>query len=76
LGKYSYGLYIFHWPIYLLLKPLTNQLTVNFFAEGGKIQLVISSVIASIAGVATSILSYHLFEKHFLKLRNKFYLTL
>ncbi|HEY2721122.1 MAG TPA: acyltransferase [Chitinophagaceae bacterium] len=72
LGKYSYGLYIFHWPVYLLIRPLTDQLTSGFFLQGSTIQLTISSLIASVAGLVTSILSYHLFEKHFLSLKKKF----
>ena len=72
LGKYSYGFYIFHWPVYLLLKPLTDRFTTNFFTAESTTQLVLSSVIASIAGLAVSVLSYHLFEKHFLSLKKKF----
>jgi peptidoglycan/LPS O-acetylase OafA/YrhL len=72
LGKYSYGFYIFHWPVYLLLRPLTDRFTTNFFATESTTQLVVSSVIASIAGLAVSVLSYHLFEKHFLNLKKKF----
>jgi peptidoglycan/LPS O-acetylase OafA/YrhL len=72
LGKYSYGFYIFHWPVYLLLKPLTDRFTTNFFTAESTTQLVVSSVIASIAGLAVSVLSYHLFEKHFLDLKKKF----
>ncbi|MFI5185550.1 MAG: acyltransferase family protein [Chitinophagales bacterium] len=72
LGKYSYGLYIFHWPVYLLTRPLTDKLTSDFFTQGSTSQLIISSVIATLAGLVLSVLSYHLFEKHFLRLKGKF----
>jgi len=72
LGKYSYGLYIFHWPVYLLTRPFTDKLTSGLFDEGSNMQLVISSMIATLAGLSVSILSFHLFEKHFLRLKKKF----
>jgi hypothetical protein len=34
--------------------------------------MIVSAIIASIAGLLVSIASFHLFEKHFLKLKKHF----
>ncbi len=72
LGKYSYGFYIFHFPVLLMIKPYTDQLSGNWFGQGNFVQMFISALLASLAGLTTSILCYHLIEKHFLKLKKRF----
>jgi peptidoglycan/LPS O-acetylase OafA/YrhL len=72
LGKYSYGFYIFHWPVFLLMKPYTDWLTERWFEAGNLNQLIISATLATLAGLSVSVLSYHLFEKHFLMLKKYF----
>ena len=72
LGKYSYGIYIFHWPIFLLVKPYTDKLVAGFNFSNGYFSMILSSLVATLAGLLVSIASYHLFEKHFLKLKKKF----
>lgn len=72
LGKYSYGFYIFHWPVFLLVKPYTDAVTDNWVTAGSQPQLVLSAIGASIAGLLVSVISFHLFEKHFLKLKKHF----
>ena len=72
LGKYSYGMYVFHhflstWGrdhgwLDLIAEALSNH-TVGLFAYGGG-GFVLSVLIAMI--------SYHAFEKHFLKLKVRF----
>ena len=68
LGKYSYGFYIFHWPVFLLLKPLTDSLTNKWLTQGSTSQLGVSAILATLGGLIISVISYHIFEKHFLKL--------
>jgi peptidoglycan/LPS O-acetylase OafA/YrhL len=71
-GKISYGLYIYHWPAYVLLFPLFR----NFY--GGR--LSIPDLPAKIAGACSVILiciiiselSFRYFESYFLRLKNKF----
>jgi peptidoglycan/LPS O-acetylase OafA/YrhL len=72
LGKYSYGFYIFHWPIFMLAKPYTDDWTGKSLAPGSMSQMIISALLATIAGLLVSIVSFHLFEKHFLKLKKYF----
>lgn len=70
-GKYSYGIYVFHQPISGLLKrslldhsylsavsPLMTQLVFTFMA--------------TLSSIAAALISWNLFEKHFLKLKSRF----
>ncbi len=70
-GKYSYGMYVFHKPLHDFVgKPLLAKFQID----------ASQSIIADIAYVACgtlltlllSMISYHLFEKHFLGLKRKF----
>jgi len=72
LGKYSYGFYIFHWPIFLITKPHIDTFLSKVMATEGIAFHIISSLIATLAGLLISVVSYHLFEKHFLKLKSRF----
>ncbi len=72
LGKYSYGFYIFHWPVFLLVKPHTDKLLEDYINSYGYLTMVLSSLVATLAGLLVSVASYHLFEKHFLKLKKYF----
>jgi peptidoglycan/LPS O-acetylase OafA/YrhL len=69
-GKISYGLYIFHWPVYLLLSPLLIKWTNNYI--GGFSSQVLASVTTSIIGVIISVVSFKYFESYFLKLKTKY----
>ena len=71
-GKYSYGFYIFHWPVFLLVKPYADEWMSHFFATGHINHQVFSALLATLAGLAISVASFHLFEKHFLRLKRKF----
>lgn len=62
-GRISYGLYIFHWPVYLLLSAYYTADTDGF---SGK--LVLSLAATGIA-ILISWLSYRYFERYFLKLK-------
>ena len=72
-GKISYGLYVYHWPVYILLFPffkrvLTDKKNISFrYAETG------SAVIVTVIAVLLSLASYHFFEKKFLQLKRKYY---
>ena len=69
LGVYTYGLYVFH--------PIIINLSVQLYRKSGlqlsEINLFMAIFVFSIVSVIlASYVSYHFFEKHFLKLKSKF----
>lgn len=71
-GKYSYGFYIFHLPVYLItISFFVNQIK-NFNISSNFLQLLFASVLATVCGLLVSIISYHFFEKYFLKIKKRF----
>lgn len=71
-GRISYGLYVYHWPIYILLFPSTLSFVSKFMPGTYRIAEVTSAFIVSAIGVLVSVLSFHYFEKPFLQLKDKF----
>ncbi len=69
-GRISYGFYMFHWPVYLLLSPYLSG-WVNGFTGGWKTEFIVS-VIGTLAAITISWLSFNYFEKYFLKIKLKF----
>ncbi|MEP6700845.1 MAG: hypothetical protein ABJA85_06000, partial [Bacteroidota bacterium] len=71
-GKISYGLYVYHWPVYMLLFPfIFNILSLKMslssrFAETG------SAILVTVIAVLISYLSFQFFEKPFLKLKKRY----
>lgn len=72
LGRYSYGFYIFHWPVFLLVKPVTDRWMTGLFTSGTLPFQISSALIATFAGFLLSVLSYEFFEKRFLRLKKFF----
>ena len=73
LGKYSYGLYIFHWPVTLMMTQYFNKITSLLFTKGSLIQQIGTGLMCTIAAIIVSIISYYAFEIHFLKLKKYFF---
>ena len=61
-GKYSYGLYVYHVPV----------LRICMVELKGVVSRQVMLVIAFVLSILVAYLSYHLLEKHFLKLKSKF----
>lgn len=72
LGKYSYGFYIFHWPVAIILSPVFYNMGTSLFQKDGFVHLFFVGILSSLAGLLISILSWHLLEKHFLKMKKFF----
>ncbi|HEX7903227.1 MAG TPA: acyltransferase [Chitinophagaceae bacterium] len=72
IGKISYGLYVYHYPIFLL----TQKNLVQFFSTNVNISLIQSkyaaAFFATIFAILISLISYHFFEKRLLKIKEKF----
>lgn len=69
-GTISYGTYIFHWPVFLLLSHYLAKLP-NLNSWVYNVQ-VFSSVVATIIAFIIGYLSYRYFEMKFLKLKRYF----
>lgn len=62
LGKYTYGLYLIHTIVIILFNKLANMYQIHWFLE---------TCLSFIFTVILAYLSYHFFEKKFLKLKNQ-----
>lgn len=73
LGKYSYALYLLHLPVATILRDRVFPPTAFPKLLGSALpgQLLFYAL-ATAASLALAVLSYHLFEKHFLKLKRHF----
>jgi peptidoglycan/LPS O-acetylase OafA/YrhL len=70
-GKYSYGLYVFHYPLSgLLTKPV--RLFVDAHLHRKVLGVIAGAVVVFIASTLAALLSYHLYESPFLKLKKHF----
>lgn len=69
-GKISYSLYVFHWPIFLLLSFLNKNH--RFIDSDRIIGKIVVSLIASGLAVLVSYITYNLIEKKFLILKSSF----
>ncbi len=71
-GKISYGLYVYHWPVYILLFTFFKNIFLNDLNLSPKISDVGGAIVVSIAAVLVSMASYRYVEKPFLKLKKHF----
>lgn len=72
-GKYSYGLYVFHVPMIMMLREAGLQVHIAPEIAGSQILgLLIFAATSFAASFGLSILSFHYWEKPFLKLKQYF----
>ena len=71
LGKYSYAVYVFHKPIDDFLgKPVLARLGVDTSRSTPLALVYVAAGLA--ASYAAAFVSFHLYEKHFLRLKTRF----
>jgi peptidoglycan/LPS O-acetylase OafA/YrhL len=71
LGKYSYAMYIFHKPLHdWIAFPLLKASAIRYI-DSPWVSLAYVMIVGTIC-FGMAVLSYHLFEKHFLKLKDRF----
>lgn len=69
-GRISYGFYIFHWPVFLLLNtPLARLM--DPWLEGVWLNISVA-VLATAVAVAISWLSFRFFERYFLQMKKNY----
>jgi peptidoglycan/LPS O-acetylase OafA/YrhL len=72
-GKYSYALYVFHWGLYpLFLNRLLPQEEFSRVFRSYLLGMCVRFVALSACAFLIAWLSWHLYEKHFLKLKRFF----
>jgi peptidoglycan/LPS O-acetylase OafA/YrhL len=69
-GKISYSLYVFHWPLHLLILPYIIKWLSIYFDQKIYV-LIVSASSTTLAGILLSVLSYHYFERYFIHLKRK-----
>lgn len=70
-GRYSYGIYVFHYSITGILQgPLRSFFNDHFHSKA--LSVLLQAGVAGVASVLVAVLSYHLYEKHFLHLKRYF----
>jgi peptidoglycan/LPS O-acetylase OafA/YrhL len=69
IGKYSYGMYMLHWPILMILNRVVLVRMAHLPFDGSG---VICFILLLGASFGMAFVSFHLFEKHFLKLKRLF----
>jgi len=71
-GKYSYGLYVFHFLYCYFLLRYRTEYVVARLVGSHTLAIFIQAAVGIGVAVLISLISYNLFEKHFLKLKSKF----
>jgi peptidoglycan/LPS O-acetylase OafA/YrhL len=72
LGKYSYGIYVLHLILFsYLFEPLRHLVSAHLTPDKGA-GILITGVLIFLLSLIGAYLSYHLYEKHFLRLKRYF----
>ncbi|HUQ08896.1 MAG TPA: acyltransferase [Steroidobacteraceae bacterium] len=65
-GRYSFAMYVFHLPLLIVFGHDMKRLA----AGAGSAAPLVTSIVAVLLSFVAGLLSYHLIEKHFLKLKS------
>jgi peptidoglycan/LPS O-acetylase OafA/YrhL len=66
LGEISYGLYLYHWPIYLIAFPKLQTICGTAFNMSAEPSNFTAAILCSLAAILISFLSYRFIESKFL----------
>lgn len=73
LGKYSYGVYVFHGFVVVSMREVLPSWKISRAAGGSALAaLAVHLVLGALISIGIALLSWHLYEKHFLKLKKFF----
>ena len=72
LGTYSYGLYVYHHFISYYLSSNRTELELARWLGSHSAAVALQATLGASASLALAYLSYHLFEKRFLRLKRMF----
>ena len=75
LGTYSYGLYVFHQPVALLLTWVGSTALLARLGGGAFGGQLLYTLLGFALSMAIALASWHLYEKHFLALKSRFATT-
>lgn len=72
LGKYSYGIYVFHLILFSYLEgPVRNAIQAHVTPNKGA-DVILEGLLIFLVSITAAYLSYHLYEKRFLQLKRYF----
>src|SRR6266581_7265564 len=71
-GKYSYGIYVFHWMLTPALEKYCSHLKLAALLGSSFLGIISYMAIAAATATLAAFLSWHFYEKHFLKLKRFF----
>ncbi len=72
LGKYSYGIYVLHLILFTYLdEPLRRFINTHLSTNKGA-DIVITGLLIFLISITAAYFSYHLYERHFLRLKRYF----
>ncbi len=72
LGKYSYGLYVFHFPLLPVFSLCFPREAIGRIFSSPLASLVLAVLLSIAATLVLAIASYELYEKRFLRLKSRF----
>ncbi len=72
-GRYSYGLYVLHYPVFLALEGAGLGPAALARTLGSRLGGILSfAALAGAASIAAALASWHLLERHFLRMKDLF----